>query len=144
MLIGIDPVLSPDLLRTLRAMGHGDEIAIVDANFPGEAMARVLLRADGHPATDMLRAILSVMPLDDFVPDPVVAMEVVGEPGAVPPVIAVFQEILDATPDAGPPIRRIERFAFYDRARAAHAILQTGERRLYGNVILKKGVLRPG
>ena len=143
VLIGIDPILSPDLLRTLRAMGHGEEIAIVDANFPGEGMARRILRADGHPATDVLRAVLSLMPLDDFVPDPAHAMEVVGDPDAVPPVLRAFQAIVDEVADAPAPIRRIERFAFYERTRAAHAIVQTGETRLYGNVILKKGVVRP-
>ncbi|MEM8849157.1 MAG: RbsD/FucU family protein [Pseudomonadota bacterium] len=143
MLIGIDPILSPDLLWTLRAMGHGEEIAIVDGNFPGEGYGARCLRADGHSATDVLRAVLSLMPLDDFVDDPVAVMQVVGAPDEVPPVIQDFQAIVNAVADHPAEAVRMERFAFYDRAKAAHAVVQTGEARLYGNIILKKGVVRP-
>lgn len=143
MLRNIDPILSPDLLQALRAMGHGDEIVIADANFPGESLGPRCLRADGSSATEMLRAVLSVLPLDSFVPDPVQAMEVVGDPAAVPEVVAAFQRIVDEVADNPAPIAPLERFAFYDRARSAFVIVQTGERRLYGNLILKKGVLSP-
>jgi L-fucose mutarotase len=144
MLKGLDPLLSPDLLATLRAMGHGDEMAIVDANFPADAMAQRLVRLDGLTATAVLDAVLSVMPLDDFVPDAAWRMEVVGDPGAEQPIFADFREILARR--EGPQMRlaSLERFAFYERARAAYAIVATGEARLYGNVILKKGVVRPG
>jgi L-fucose mutarotase len=144
MLKGLDPLLSPDLLATLRAMGHGDEMAIGDANFPADAMAQRLVRLDGLTATAVLDAVLSVMPLDDFVPDAAWRMEVVGDPGAEQPIFADFREILARR--EGPQMRlaSLERFAFYERARAVYAIVATGEARLYGNVILKKGVVRPG
>jgi L-fucose mutarotase len=143
MLRGLDPILTPDLLYMLRAMGHGDTIAIVDGNFPGLTMARRLVRLDAHPATRVAEAVLRLMPLDDFVPDPAQVMEVVGEPEARPPVVLAFQEIIDRVADNPVPVAPVERFAFYDLARAAHGIVQTGESRLYGNIILKKGVVRP-
>jgi L-fucose mutarotase len=143
MLRGLDPILTPDLLYMLRAMGHGDTIAIVDGNFPGLTMARRLVRLDAHPATRVAEAVLRRMPLDDFVPDPAQVMEVVGEPEARPPVVLAFQEIIDRVADNPVPVAPVERFAFYDLARAAHGIVQTGESRLYGNIILKKGVVRP-
>ena len=143
MLRGIDPILSPDLLRILRAMGHGDEIVIADANFPGESSARMLVRLDGIDAPRVARAVLSVLPLDTFVDDPAVSMAVVGDPNAVPPVVAAFQQVIEEVADNPARIRPLERFAFYERARGAFAVIQTGERRLYGNLILKKGVLPP-
>jgi L-fucose mutarotase len=143
MLRGIDPILSPELLRILRAMGHGDEIALVDANFPGEASASELVRLDGIDATRVLRAVLSVMPLDNFVPDPAISMQMVDNPQGMPPVVAEFQQIVDTVADNPARIAPLERFAFYERARGAFAVVQTGERRLYGNIIVKKGVLLP-
>jgi L-fucose mutarotase len=143
MLRGIDPILSPELLRILRAMGHGDEIALVDANFPAEASAREFVRLDGIDATRVLRAVLSVMPLDNFVPDPALSMQMVDDPLGVPPVVAEFQQIVDTVADNPARIVPLERFAFYERARGAFAVVQTGERRLYGNIIVKKGVLLP-
>lgn len=143
MLRGIDPVLSPDLLRILRAMGHGDELVIADANFPAETNARTIVRLDGVNATHVLRAVLSLMPLDAFVDDPALSMQMVDDPQGVPPIVAEFQDIIDAAADNPARIRPIERFAFYERARNAFAVVQTGERRLYGNVIVKKGVLPP-
>jgi L-fucose mutarotase len=144
MLKGLDPLLSPDLLATLRAMGHGDEIAIVDANFPAEAMAQRLVRLDGLSATAVLDAVLSVMPLDDFVPEAAWRMEVVGDPTAEQPIFAEFREVVARRESPQMRLAALERFAFYERARAAYAIVPTGERRLYGNIILKKGVVRPG
>lgn len=141
MLRNIDPLLSPDLLHALRAMGHGDEIVIADANFPGSSIGPDCIRADGSSASDILRAVLSVMPLDSFVPDPALTMQVVGDPDAIPDVVADFQRIIDATADNPVQIQGLERFAFYDRAARGFAVVQTGERRLYGNIILKKGVV---
>jgi L-fucose mutarotase len=128
MLRGIDPILSPDLLRILRAMGHGDEIVVADANFPAEASARTLVRLDGVAAAEVLRAILSVMPLDTFVDDPAMSMQMVDNPEGVPPVVAEFQRIIDRVADHPARIRPLERFSFYERARNAFAIVQTGER----------------
>ncbi|HWJ74025.1 MAG TPA: RbsD/FucU domain-containing protein [Kaistia sp.] len=143
MLRGIDPIIGPDLLFTLRAMGHGDEITIVDANFPAVAMAKRLIRMDGHDAVRVTDAVLSLMPLDRFAPDETaIRMEVVGEPDAVPPVCALFQEVIDHR-DPGYKLAKLERFAFYERAKQSFAIIATGERRLYGNVILKMGVIDP-
>lgn len=143
MLKGINPILSPALLMTLRAMGHGDEIVIVDANFPAEAMARRLVRLDGLTVTAVTDAILSVMPLDDFVPEAAWRMEVVGDPEAEQPIFAEFRKILAAHEGPAAHLASLERFAFYERAKAAYAIVATGEARLYGNIVLKKGVVRP-
>ena len=140
MLHNIAPILSPDLLYALRAMGHGDEIALVDANFPGTSTGPTCIRADGSTTSEILRAVLSLMPLDTFVDDPALCMQVVGEPDTIPDAVQDFQKIIDATADAPRPIHSLERFAFYDRAATVFAVVQTGERRLYGNIILKKGV----
>lgn len=143
MLRGIDPIIGPELIFTLRAMGHGDEIAIVDANFPAVAMAKRLVRLDGHDAVRVADAVLSLMPLDRFAADETaIRMEVVGEPDAVPPVCALFQDVIDRR-DPGYKLAKLERFAFYERAKQCFAIVATGERRLYGNVILKMGVIDP-
>ncbi|MFN3613705.1 MAG: RbsD/FucU family protein [Rubrimonas sp.] len=142
MLRDIPPILTPELLHALRAMGHGDDIAIVDANFPAASLGPVCIRLDGASATEALAAVLKVMPLDDFVPDPAHVMQVVGDPDAVPEVVAEFQQIVNAAADNPAALASLERFAFYDRARGAFAVVQTGERRLYGNIILKKGVVR--
>jgi len=138
MLLNIDPLLSPDLLYVLRAMGHGDEIAIVDANFPGTSSAQELIRLDGVDATRALQAILSVLPLDDFVDEAAATMEVVGDPTEVPPAVAEFRTAVGDATTCG----TLERFDFYDRAENCFAIVQTGDRRLYANIILKKGVVR--
>ncbi len=138
MLINIDPLLSPELLHTLRAMGHGDEIAVVDANFPGTSTAQHLIRLDGISVTRATQAVVSVMPLDDFVDVPAVTMEVVGNPDEVPPAVAELRAVVGDRGACG----TLERFAFYDRAKECFAIVQTGETRLYGNIILKKGVVR--
>jgi len=143
MLRGIDPILSPDLLRILAAMGHGDEIVIADANFPGESSARRLVRLDGIDAVRVARAVLGIMPLDSFAEDRAASMAVVGDAARIPPVVALFQKAVDEVADHPARIVPVERFAFYDRSRAAYAIIQTGETRLYGNLILKKGVIFP-
>ncbi len=141
MLRNIDPILSPDLLYALRAMGHGDEIVIADANYPGTSSGPDCIRADGSSASDILQAVLSVMPLDTFVTDPALTMQVVGDPDTIPEAVADFQRIIDETADNPAKIQGLERFSFYERAANAFAIIQTAERRLYGNIILKKGVV---
>lgn len=141
MLRGIDPLLTPELLMILRAMGHGDEIAIVDANYPAVSNARRLTRLDGANATQALEAILSVLPLDSFVDNPAHCMQVVGKPDEIPPAVADFQKVVDRLAGFPEKIGMIERFGFYDRARLAYAIVATAERRLYGNIILTKGVI---
>jgi L-fucose mutarotase len=142
MLKGLDPLLGPELLATLRAMGHADEIAIVDANFPAAANARRLIRAEGASATRMVEAILSVLPLEQFEPVAAFRMSVDGAPDEVPPVINEFARLLAAVGYDGP-IGALERFAFYERTRAAYSIVSTGERRYWGNLILKKGAIPP-
>lgn len=142
MLKGIPHILSPDLLHALQAMGHGDEITIVDGNYPGESAGPRLIRADGHSGTELLEAILTVMPLDDFVPDPAIVMQVVGDAGQRPPVVVEYEKIVQRFEPAVK-LNSLERFAFYKRANAGYAMVQTGEQRLYGNIILKKGVIRP-
>src|SRR5688500_7804773 len=141
MLIGIDPVLSPELLSMLRAMGHGDEIVIVDANYPATSNARRLVRLDGVDTSRTLQAVLSVLPLDSFVPAPANGMQVVGKPDEIPPAIADFQTIVDSLSAFPTKIGRIERFAFYERAKSCFAIVATTDRRLYANIILTKGVI---
>jgi L-fucose mutarotase len=143
MLKGLDPLLGADLLHVLRAMGHGDELAIVDANYPAASAGPRLVRLDGISATRALEAVLSVMPLDDFVDEACVRMEVVGDPDAIPEVCKEFQEIIERAEGSRFRLGKVERFAFYERARKAFAILQSGETRLYGNVLLKKGIVRP-
>ncbi len=142
MLKNIDPLLGPELLHILRAMGHGDEITLVDANYPADSNAERLVRLDGHSATHVLRAVLSVLPLDDFVDCPAYRMEVVAEPAAVPAICEEFQTIIDTLESIPVKIGKIERHAFYQRAKQSYAVIATGERRLYGNVILTKGVIR--
>jgi L-fucose mutarotase len=141
MLLGLNPLLTPDLLMILRAMGHGDEITIVDANYPAASNARRLVRLDGADATQALEAILSVMPLDSFVDCPANCMQVVGKPEDIPPAVVDFQTVVDRLAGFPKQVGRIERFAFYDRAKQSYAIVATGERRLYGNIILTKGVI---
>ncbi len=143
MLKHIDPLLIPDLLQMLAAMGHGDELVIVDANFPAVSSAQRLVRLDGVSATRVLQAVLSLLPLDDFVDSPAAVMQVVGSPQAVPEVVKEFQQIVNAAEDKEIKITAIERFKFYERSRAAFAVIVSGETRLYGNIILKKGVIRP-
>lgn len=142
MLKLIPPLLGPELLSTLRAMGHGDEIVLVDANFPAEFMGPLVLRADGIAVTDMLDAVLTLLPLDQFVDETAIGMQVVGEPLARQPIDDELEAII-ARHEPDRRYSKIERFAFYERARKSAAIVQTGETRLYGNIILKKGVIHP-
>lgn len=143
MLKNIPAIMGPDLLYVLRAMGHGDEIAIVDANYPADSAGPELVRLDGHGATDVLEAVLGLMPLDTFVDHAAYCMQVVGKPEGREPIMEEFDAII-ARHETGMTLASLERFAFYDRVKQAYAIVQTGERRLYGNVLLKKGIIRPG
>jgi L-fucose mutarotase len=144
MLIGIDPLLGPELLCHLRAMGHGDYLVIADANFPAASVAKRLVRSEGTTTPQMLSAVLSVLPLDTFTNSAVSVMEVVGSPGTFAPITDEFRKIVAAR--AGQKFSNIvglDRFAFYERAHQAYAVVVTGERRLYGNIILQKGVIDP-
>lgn len=143
MLIGIDPILGPDLLHALRAMGHGDDIVIADANFPSQSIGRRVVRADDSDMPRLLAAILGVMPLDAIEPGAVTGMEVVGAPDQRAPAHGDVERVLGARPGARFRLELIERHAFYARARAAYVVVATGERRFYGNVILRKGTIPP-
>ena len=147
MLKGIDPALNADILRALRAMGHGDDLIIADTNFPSDSVARQtvigkLLRLDTG-APEAVAAVLSVMPLDTFVDDAAARMEIVGAPDEIAPVQAEVQAAIDAAEGKPWPLFPIERYAFYARARKAYAVIQTGERRFYGCFALRKGVIPP-
>jgi L-fucose mutarotase len=143
MLKGLDPLLTPDLLHVLRAMGHGDELVVADANFPAASVARRLVRLDGVDGPRALRAILSVLPLDTFTATPAAVMAVVGDPDTVPEPVRDYQALIDAAADRPVRLEVVERLAFYARARQAFAVVATGEGRPYGNVILVKGVIAP-
>ncbi len=140
MLKGLSPLLSPDLLHVLASMGHGDEIVLADANFPAATHARRLVRLPGTPAAAVLDAMLQVLPLDDFVEQAAFTMQVVGDAAAVPPAVQDFAAVLQR--HGYGPSAPLERFAFYERAAAAFAVVATGETRVYGNILLKKGVVR--
>ncbi|MGE0281085.1 MAG: RbsD/FucU family protein [Rhizobiaceae bacterium] len=142
MLIGIPPVLGPELLATLRAMGHTDEVALVDGNYPALEHARRLIRADGHHLMPILDAILQVMPVDDFVPEAIFRSSVKGDPAQADPVHAEIESVCAARAP-GRKVVALAGDAFYARVKAAHAVVATGEPRLYANVIIRKGVIYP-
>lgn len=148
MLKGIDPRLNADVLYALRSMGHGDTLIIADTNFPSHSIATEtvmgeMLRMDNLTCADAIEAVLSVMPLDTFVDDFAGRMEVVGAPDEVPTVQAEVQQAISAAEGTPRPMVSIERFAFYDLAREAFAVVQTGDRRFYGCFMLRKGVIPP-
>jgi len=140
MLIGISPLIGPDLLALLHRMGHGDEIVLADAHFPGESVGQRLLRADGLGIAPLLDAILPLLALDTYVEHPVIMMAVVPGDALDPTVEAGYRAVIDKYWPETQPIQRLERFAFYERARQAFAVVMTGETAKYGNIILKKGV----
>lgn len=140
MLKGISPVLSPQLLACLCRMGHGDEIVLADAHFPGDTYGQRVLRADGIGIPALLAGILPLFELDEYVDAPMAMMQAVPGDTLDPAVEASYREAIDANTERSYPIERIERFAFYDRAKGAFAVLMTGETAKYGNIILKKGV----
>ncbi len=143
MLIGLDPLLGPDLLHALRAMGHGDDIVLADANFPAHAVGQRVMRSDDCDLPRLLAAVLKVLPIDQVEPDAAVGMEVVGDAGRREPVHADIERLLAAQAQPRVSLTLIERHAFYARARSAFAVVATGERRFYGNVILRKGTIAP-
>ena len=148
MLKGISPLLNADVLHAIAAMGHGDDLIIADANFPADSLARNtgfgrLLRIDNVIAGEAARAILSLFPLDGFADDAAGRMEIAGNPGEVPAVQAEVQAAIDSAEGRPWPLVPVERFAFYERARQAYCIVQTGERRFYGCFALRKGVIPP-
>jgi L-fucose mutarotase len=148
MLKGISPLLNADVLYALRAMGHGDDLIIADTNFPSDSVAREtclgeLLRIDNVGAAAATAAVLSVMPLDSFVDDAAARMEIVGAPDEIPPVQQEVQQAIDAAEGRAWPMVPIERYAFYERAKQAYCVIQTGERRFYGCFAFRKGVIAP-
>ena len=148
MLKGLDPRLNAEVLACLRAMGHGDVLILADTNFPSDSVARAtvtgrLLRMDNLTSAEAARAILSVYPLDTFVDDFAGRMEMVDTPDEIPPVQVEVQAEIDRAEGRHRRMQSIERFAFYDMARTAYAVIQTGERRFYGCFMLRKGVIAP-
>lgn len=141
MLKTLTTLHTPELLHVLASMGHGDDIAIVDAHFPAVSLARRSVRLDAATAPDVVRACLQLMPLDSFVDHPALRMEVVGDPSTVPEVQQLFQQEIDAAEGRSWPMGQLERFAFYERSQQAYAIVATGEQRPFGCILLKKGVV---
>jgi len=140
MLIGIPSILSPDLLKILMEMGHGDEIVFADGNFPAAGMAKRITRLDGHGIPAILSAVIPLFPLDSFVESPVAFMAVSAGVDYDPVIQAEYREII-CTHAGETGIEMMERFAFYERAKQAYAIVATGEGARYANIILKKGVV---
>lgn len=147
MLKGINPLLNADVLQALRAMGHGDDLIVCDTNFPADSVARQtvlgkVLRIDAT-AAEVVKAVLSLYPLDTFVNDAAARMEIVGKPNEIPPVQKEVQTEIDAAEGKPWPMISIERYAFYERSKKAYCVIQTGERRFYGCFAFRKGVVPP-
>jgi len=148
MLKNLDPALTADVLYILRSMGHGDVVVITDTNFPAQSVAKTTtfgrpVMMDNISTPAAIRAILSVMPLDTFVDDFAMRMEMVDDPTQIPPVQAEAQAEINAAEGAERAMLGVERFKFYDKAKTSYAIIQTGERRFYGCIMLRKGVIPP-
>ena len=144
MLKGLSPLLNPELLKIMMEMGHGDEICIGDGNFPAAAYARRLVRLDGHGVPDVLSAMMPLFPLDTFVPKPAFLMNPGDPDDGKPPVWEDYERVITEHESAFPGFELVERFAFYEQAKKAYAVVATGEAALYANIILKKGVIEPG
>ena len=142
MLKHIPNILPPELLKILMEMGHGDELVIGDGNFPAAACAQRLVRCDGHGVPPVLDAILELMPLDTYVEAPIALMAVVEEKLPEPEIWSTYRTIVQKHEPDNPETEQMERFAFYERAKRAYAIVATGERAIYANIILKKGVVK--
>jgi L-fucose mutarotase len=140
MLKNISPLISPELLMVLARMGHGEELILADANFPAESLHHRVLRADGLKIPDLLAAILPLYELDEYVDHPIAMMEAVKGDTLDPRVEEAYMKSIRVTNPQVPAIERVERFAFYDRAKNAFAVVMTGETAKYGNIIIKKGV----
>lgn len=146
MLKGIPTILSPELLKALCEMGHGDELVIADGNFPCESVGKnaVVIRADGDGAAEMLDAVLQLIPLDTYTDKPVALMEVVpGDNCPTPSIWTTYHQLLHKHEPNHCKVDMTERFAFYERAKNAYLIIATGETAIYANVLLKKGVVHP-
>lgn len=141
MLKGIPSLLSPELLKVLMEMGHGDELVIADGNFPSAAIAQRLIRLDGHGVVPVLESILHLFPLDCYVKEPVGLMQLVPGDKVKTPIWDKYRKILKASGEPFKDFEYIERMAFYERARKAYCVIATGESALYANIILKKGVV---
>lgn len=141
MLKNVPPILSPELMKILMEMGHGDEIVLADGNFPAASMAKRLVRCDGHGVPELLEAVLKFLPLDIYVDQPVALMAVVPGDKTKPTIWETYRAIVKNSGERFTDFELVERFAFYERAKKAYAVVATGEKALYANVILKKGVL---
>ena len=144
MLIGIDPVVSPELLDVLFRMGHGDELVLGDAFFPGDSFNPKVVRADGIRIPALLKGILALINLDTYVSNPVIMMAPVPGDNLDPETEKSYRKVIDNCWPGTPPVERMERFAFYERCKKAFAVVMTGETVKYGNIILKKGVIPTG
>ncbi|MGG1553976.1 L-fucose mutarotase [Paenibacillus ferrarius] len=142
MLLGIPRIIPPELLKLMMEMGHGDELVLADGNFPAASCAQRLARCDGHGIGELLEAIVQLMPLDSYVEHPAFVMAVVPGDPVETPIWKRYRSTLTARTGLEEPLKQIERFAFYERAKKAYAIVATGETAQYGNLILKKGVIR--
>lgn len=144
MLKGISPLLSPELLKVLCKMGHGDELVIADGNFPAESIGKnaIVIRADGHGVPEMLDAILQLILLDQYVDQPAALMKVVPGDPVMPVIWDEYRALLKKHGEDPDKVEMMERFAFYDRAKNAYAVIATGETAIYANVLLKKGVVK--
>jgi L-fucose mutarotase len=141
MLKNIPPIISPELMKILLEMGHGDEIVLADGNFPAASVAQRLVRCDGHGVPELLEAVLQLFPLDIYVDRPVALMSVVPGDKTKPTIWEQYRAIVKASGEQFSDFEFVERFAFYERAKKAYAVVATSEKALYANVILKKGVL---
>ena len=141
MLKGIPTIISPELMKILMEMGHGDEIVLADGNFPAASVARRLVRADGHGVPELLEAIVQLFPLDIYVDKAVALMEVVPGDDTKPTIWEDYRKIVQASGEKFDDFDFVERFAFYERAKQAYAVVATSEKALYANIILKKGVI---
>ena len=141
MLKNVPAIISPDLLKTLMEMGHGDEIVLADGNFPAASVAQRLIRCDGHGVCEILEAVLKFFPLDQYVERPVVLMAVVPGDKTKPTIWEEYRKIVKASGEKFSDFEFVERFAFYEKAKKAYAVVASGEKALYANIILKKGVL---
>ena len=142
MLKNIPKILSPEMVKTLMEMGHGDEIVIADGNFPAETYGKRVVRCDGHGVSELLDAIMQLFPLDTYTDKPVMLMEVVKGDPVVPTIWDEYKNIINKYEPENCKIEMIERFAFYERAKTAYAVVATGEEAIYANIILKKGVVK--
>lgn len=142
MLKNIPKILSPEMVKTLMEMGHGDEIVIADGNFPAEAIGKRVVRCDGHGVPELLDAIMQLFPLDTYTDKPVMLMAVVKGDPVVPTIWDEYKDIINKYEPENCKIEMIERFAFYERAKTAYAVVATGEEAIYANIILKKGVVK--